>query len=92
MPIAPSNHNTTGKPPTGDLTSRQIVGASNVGMIVISQITSNIAVAEVDHGSAVANATTTQSASCASCLRSKNHRRENYLPQGSSPSLNWSWK
>ena len=59
-----------GKPPAGDLTSRQIAAASRVGISVTSHTTSSIDVAEVDQGNATATVTAAQSGSCASCLRS----------------------
>ena len=70
MPMAPRSHSNTGRPPAGDLTSRQIAAASKVGISVISQTTSSIDVAEVDQGNATASVTAAQSASCASCLQS----------------------
>src|SRR5262245_26103896 len=62
MPSAPAPHSSTGSPPAGDKSSRRSAAASIVGKKARSHSTIRIAVAEVDHGSDTATATTSPSA------------------------------
>src|SRR5262245_8639937 len=62
MPSAPAPHSSTGRPPAGDKSSRRNAAASTVGTKARSHSTIRIAVAEVDHGSDTATATTSPSA------------------------------
>src|SRR5262245_58286740 len=62
MPSAPAAHSSTGSPPAGDKSSRRNAAGSIVGTKAKSQSTIRIAVAEVDHGSDTATATTSPSA------------------------------
>src|SRR5262249_26336168 len=62
MPIAPSPHSSSGRPPAGDRTSRRNAAISMVGMSAKSQTTTRIEVADVDQGNDTARAVTRQSA------------------------------
>src|SRR5262249_19235741 len=66
MPMAPSAHRSTGRPPAADTSSRRTEAASRVGTSAMSQSTIRIELAEVDHGSETATAVTSPSAICPS--------------------------
>src|SRR5262249_42657699 len=69
MPIAPSTHRSTGRPPAADRTPRRTAAPSKTGRSVMSQSTTSMPVAEVDHGSETATAATNPSAMGASRTR-----------------------
>jgi hypothetical protein len=70
MPSAPSAHNSTGKPPAAEATSRRSAVTSSVGSQARNQTTTRTEVADVDHGSDSATPTASQSASCRKPCRS----------------------
>src|SRR5262249_18797454 len=56
MPMAPSAHRSSGRPPAADSTSRRTEEGSRVGTSAMSQSTIRMLVAEDDHGSETATA------------------------------------